>query len=232
VSCDNRRFLRVPAGNGNPKGIVRLDGQRTLSCEVLSKSLGGYGLGVPIDSAAAFPPGRILVLEIDDLVVQVKVSQAVLDPDDDRYLIGLERIAELEDKLAQQSQISWLSALWPARHGLGGQSNMLRDLVLATLFCLSLLLFTCLPKFTESKAKKKTRTASSTSTFSFPWSWPAARSYIPKLPTPESIEAGLTIPAGGIGIPAAPGGTSAGTPAGTSAAPAVASGAAPAAPPK
>jgi hypothetical protein len=224
VSCDNRRFLRVPAGNGHPKGLVRLEAQRTLSCEVLNKSMGGYGLGVPIDSAAAFPPGRILVLEVDDLVVQVKVSHAVLDPDEDRYLIGLERIAELEDKLAQQSQISWLSALWPARHGLGGQSNMLRDLVLATLFCLSLLLFTCLPKFTESKAKKKTRTTSSTSMFSFPWTWRAARSYIPKEVLPAGVETGLPAPDGAAGTAAAP--------AGTSAAPAAATSAPATAPPK
>jgi hypothetical protein len=228
VSCDNRRFLRVPAGDGHPKGIVRLEGNRTLSCEVLNKSLGGYGLGVPIDSAAAFPPGRILVLEVDDLVVQVKVAHAMLDPDDDRYLIGLERIAELEDRLAQQSQISWMSALWPARHGLGGQSNMLRDLVLATLFCSSLLLFTCLPKFTESKGKKKTRTTSSAWTFSFPWSWRAARTYIPKLPTSEGIEAALTAPVGSTGVAAAPGGMSAGTSSG----PAAATGVPAAAPPK
>jgi hypothetical protein len=209
VSCDNRRFLRVPAGNGHPKGLVRLEGSRTLSCEVLNKSSGGYGLGVPIDSAAAFPPGRILVLEVDDLVVQVKVAHAVLDPDDDRYLIGLERIAELEDKLAsQQPHASWLSALWPARHGLGGQSNMLRDLVLATLFCSSLLLFTCLPKFMEtSKGKKKTRSTSSTSTFSFPWSWPAARNYIPKQVLPEGVGTALPTPTGAAGTPAAPAAT-------------------------
>jgi hypothetical protein len=62
VSCDNRRFLRIPAGNAHPKGIVRFEGTRTLSCEVLNKSSGGYGIGIPIDSAPAFPPGRIVFL--------------------------------------------------------------------------------------------------------------------------------------------------------------------------
>ena len=222
MSCDNRRFLRIPAGNGHPKGIVRLEGDRTLSCEVLNKSSGGYGLGVPIDSAAAFPPGRILVLEVDDLVVQVKVSHAVLDPDDDRYLIGLERIVELEDKLAsQQPHANWLSALWPAHHGLGGQSTGLRDLVLATLFCSGVLAFTVLPKYMEPSKGKKARTTSSSSTFSFPWSWRAARSYIPKQVLPTGVETGLPVPNGAAGTPAAPAGTSAAPTAATGAPPAV-----------
>jgi hypothetical protein len=192
---------------------VRLEGNRTLSCEVLNKSSGGYGLGVPIDSVAAFPPGRILVLEVDDLVVQVKVAHAVLDPDDDRYLIGLERIVELEDKLAsQQAHASWLSALRPTQHGLGGQSTLLRDLVLSTLFCSSLLVFTWLPSLTgESKAKK----ARSTSMFSLPWDWPAARSSTPKSAAQGSVETGLPR-TGGTSVPAA----AAGKPANAATAPA------------
>src|SRR5258707_625686 len=78
--------------------IVRLGGKQTLTSEVLNKSSGGYGIAVSPDHIDAFPPGRILVLEVDELVVQVKVAHVAEDPEEDRYLVGLERIVELEDK--------------------------------------------------------------------------------------------------------------------------------------
>jgi len=207
VSSDNRRFLRIPAGNANPQAVVRFEGNRTLSVEVLNKSAGGYGIGVTVDSAAAFPPGRILVIEVDDLVVQVKVAHSLLDPEEDRYLIGLERIAELEDKLAAQlPHASWYSALWPTQQGLGGQTNGLRDLVLATLFCSSLLLFTWLPNFVaQSKGKKYTRSTTSTAWFSLPWRWSAPRTYIPQIDPSAISETRTGEPAARTGNSTTPG---------------------------
>jgi hypothetical protein len=199
--------LRIPAGNSCQKGIVRLEERRTLSCEVLNKSAGGYGIGIPIDSAAAFPPGRILLMEVDDLVLRVKVAHAVLDPEDDRYLIGLEVIAELEDKLAaQQHRANWYSALWPSKQGLGGQSSGLRDMLLATMFCSSLLLFTWLPTLLDYlKESKKTRSTPTSMSFNVPWNWSWGRS---SYPTATAVSSDPTAtqptPAGGSPAPAAP----------------------------
>jgi hypothetical protein len=201
VSCENRRFLRIASGNTCQQAVVRLDEKRTLAVEVLNKSAGGYGIGVPMDSATNFPPGRILVLEVDDLILRVQVAHAALDPEEDRYLIGLEVIAELEDKLAaQQPHVHWYSALWPAKQGLGAQPSGLRDLILATLFCASLLLYSWLPTIVDqAKGKKKSRSTSSASMFSLPWSWPTARSFVPRIERPVGADSSATQPTPGAG---------------------------------
>lgn len=189
MSHDNRLYLRVPASDACAAAIIRLGGKKTLACEVLNKTMSGYGIAVPPECIAIFPPGRILVLEIDELVVQVKVARAVEDPEEDRYLVDLERMVELEDKvLARQLQPSWFSALRSSSgQGLGGQSTLPRDVVMAIMLCCTLLAFTFLPTMNEFlKGRKKQRNTSNASAmFRFPWSWPSsARPEVPKQPAP------------------------------------------------
>lgn len=212
MSCDNRHFLRVPVGESFATAIVRLDGKKSLAYEVVNKSSGGYGIAVPLECAAAFPPGCILVVDVDELILQVRVAHANLDPEEDRYLIGLECIAELEDKtLAGQPQVSWFSALRPtSAQGVGGGPGGLpRDVVLAICLCCSLLAFTFLPSLFESRKTKKTTSRSTWSqlSFSLPWKWPSnSRPFVPqaKAGAPEGpAPATATGPATGSTTPTA-----------------------------
>src|SRR4051812_8078003 len=112
VSLNNRRFVRFPERVTRATAMVRLSGRKTLECEVLNKSTGGYGVAIPSVCVEAFPPGRILVIEVDELVMQVRVAHVAEDPDEERHLVGFECIAELEDRtLSRQPQPSWFSAL-------------------------------------------------------------------------------------------------------------------------
>lgn len=181
MSCENRRFLRIASGHASQQAVVRLDEKRTMAVAVLNKSAGGYGIGVPVDSAATFPPGRILILEVDDLILRVQVAHAALDPEEDRYLIGFEVIAELEDRLAAlQPQVHWYSALRPTKQGQSAQPSSLRDLLLATMFCSTLMLYSWLPNLMDSKGNGKARSTSSDMSFKIPWNWSTTRSATPK----------------------------------------------------
>lgn len=195
MSCDNRQFLRVPAGEGFATAVVRLDGKKTLACEVVNKSSGGYGIAVPLQYETAFPPGRILVVDVDELILQVRVAHADQDPEEDRYLIGLECIAELEDKTrAGQPQVSWLSALRPtSAQGVGGgPAGLPRDVVLAIFLCCGLLAFTVLPSLFDQRrtSRPTSRSTWSQLSFSLPWEWPSR----PRPGGPQSV----------VGVPKAP----------------------------
>lgn len=161
MRSNNRQFLRVPVSSASGTVVVRLDGKKTLACELLNTSSGGYGVLVPAECAPAFPPGRILVLEVDDVVMQVKVAHGAWE--EDRLLVGFERIAELEDEAAVgQQQASWLSTLCsPTGERAQGQSTLVRDVVIATVLACSLLAFLFLPALLEMlQGKKKLRNAS------------------------------------------------------------------------
>jgi hypothetical protein len=140
---------------------VRFDSNKSLLCELLNTSSGGYGVTVESQHATEFPPGRILVLETDDLVIQVKVAHVAWD--EQQLQVGFERIAELEDKaVTKEQRPSWLSTLSAPSIGSGPyQSTLVRDLVIAGVLVSSLLAFFFLPTLLEYlQPKKKLRSVS------------------------------------------------------------------------
>ena len=139
MSSENRQFLRVPLSDSSRAALVRFDGQNTLACELLNTSSGGFGVVVPKSQAATFPPGRILILESNGLLIQVKVAHGVAD--EERFLVGLERLADFDDEaIAKQEQTSWLTALQsPLGQRPEGHSTLIRDLVMAVVLAGGLL---------------------------------------------------------------------------------------------
>jgi hypothetical protein len=146
VSNDNRRFLRVPVSQIG-SGVVRAEPGTSLACEVVNASSGGYGITIPQANSAAFPPGRIVVLELEDLIIQMRVahSQAV----DDGYYVGLERIGEVEQRAEiEQKQLAQR------------QSTLVRNVAIAAALACAVMAYLLLPVLLDQFQGKKKRAAS------------------------------------------------------------------------
>jgi len=201
MSSDNRRFLRVPVSQSNRTATVRFDG-KSFSGEVVNESSGGFGLVIPPLYAVAFPPGRIVVMEVNDLVIKVRVAHA--KSEDDRFILGLERIEELEDKAAtKQQQWSWLATLRSSvGHSVVGPSTLLRDVSIALALAGGLVLFLYWPNLTELlEGKKKPRKSGSSAAIAWPW-WSGTSSKPAASPAPS--EAGPAAPAVKTSVPPPP----------------------------
>jgi len=137
------------------KAVVRVDAGKSLPCEVVNASSGGYGIAVPAADAAAFPPGRIVVLELDDLVVQMKVAH--VQEIDDGYYVGLERIGEVEEK-AQLAQKELAQR----------NSVLVRNVAIAVAVACGLLAYLVVPTLLEQFQGKKKRAGAAPAAISVP----------------------------------------------------------------
>lgn len=126
---------------------MRLEAGASLPCEVVNASSGGYGIEIPAANAVAFQPGRIVVLELDDLIIQMKVAHG--QTTEDGYYVGLERIGEVCEKAALEQQRS-----------AERQSTLVRNVAIAAAVACALLAWLFLPTLIDQLQGKKKRTSS------------------------------------------------------------------------
>ncbi len=133
MSSENRRFLRVPTNGDSQMAKLRCDG-KSLPCEIVNVSSGGFGVALPNALASTLVPGRIVIIQVQDLVVQARIAYAT--PDDDRTIVGLERI-EQPGEDSQDKEREWSSLIQKSESAKESKGTLFRD------FCIVTLLASC-----------------------------------------------------------------------------------------
>lgn len=196
MTIDNRRFLRVPISENHRVAVLRYDG-RSLACEFLNESAGGYGVAVDPKLADTFPPGKIVVLDVNDLVVKVRIVHA--RQDEEKFTLGLERIEEIEDRTItrQQQKWTWLSALYcPTGQSSTEQSNVIRNVGILFILAGTMLVWLFMPATGELfGGSNRQRRSERRISVDFSWLWPRASYVPPSTATSETVGEG--VPSGG-----------------------------------
>jgi hypothetical protein len=96
-----------------------------------------------------------VVLELDDLVIQMKVAHGQIT--EDGYYVGLERIGEVEEKAALERVQSGLR-----------QSTLVRNIAIVAALVCGVMAYLFLPTVFDQLQGKKKRTGSAPSAISLP----------------------------------------------------------------
>lgn len=131
-----------------------------LTCRIENASSGGYGVEVPEEHLDLFTAGRVLQVEVDQVVMEVRVAH--VRGAADRRIAGVERIADLEDRAAIDSaRSSWTTALRGSQgESIAPRSTWLREVSIALGLAVVLVAYFFLPGWVDQRQGKKPTRAS------------------------------------------------------------------------